>query len=126
MGVHADFKLLTVVDGICHFARVRVVAEPQPSGLEVIEALAPVMSAEDGEVDRRSEPGWIDAAVSGIRECGALLTAGHLSGCRVSLAGVTGTVADTTADDVRCAAFLAAWQALVPGLALPDYVHDKG
>jgi hypothetical protein len=125
--MHADFKLLKVVDGICHFARVHVVAEPRLSGLEVVEELDPAHSTDDGEVDRRREPGWIDAAVSGITECGAaLLAAGHVSGGKVCLKGVAGTVVDTTADDVRCAAYLAAWQALAPGLALPEYAHHNG
>jgi hypothetical protein len=109
-----QYRFLRTTDGKSRFARVCVDVQPGGETTEVVDALPERVDSDAGEINQRTAPTWVAAALEGIR---ATLTyarqVGVLStGCRVALEKVVGTVTDTREDTVRCAAGLAVWQAL--------------
>src|SRR5207237_1155029 len=96
-------------EGRTYFARAWVEAVPSDSCGEIENALPEATELGSGEVSRRAESPWVDAALEGMKAAaaGASQEAGNCY--RLRLVRLLGTVADTTPDAVWCAAALAAW-----------------
>lgn len=108
------YRFLRTKGGVSYFARVGLEVLPLGEKVEVAEALPERVDADEGEVNRRSAPTWVAAALEGIRaslahaqQSGMLAT-----GCRAVLDELVGSPVDTGEDVVRCAAGLAVWDAL--------------
>ncbi len=115
-------RFLKTEAGITFFARAWVDAEAAGSGAGVENALPEATEAGSGEVARRSEPSWVEAALDGMR---AVSEYTHADGeYRLRLIRLVGTAVDTRADVVRCAAALAAWQALGVAATPPEPQFD--
>jgi hypothetical protein len=109
-----QYRFLRTKAERCYFARVGLEVPPGGDTVEVVDALPARADTDQGEVNRLTAPAWVAGAMNGIRttlthaqETGVLVT-----GCRVTLNRLLGTAVDTRADVVRCAAGLAAWDAL--------------
>jgi hypothetical protein len=117
---------MRVQDGSTYFSRVEVEITPGGAVVEVVDALPEEVDTSNGEVNRLIEPAWVSAALDGIRD--VLSRAGQngpsASGCRAALVRLIGTVADTREDVIRCAAGLAAWNALGADSPAPEAVFD--
>jgi hypothetical protein len=113
-------RFLRTKGGRSYFARVWLEVLPGGETVKVVDALPESVDPDAGEVNRHTAPGWVAAALEGIRatlayaqQTGVLVT-----GCSVALEKMVGSVVDTRDDVVRCAAGLAVWDALgSPGLA---------
>ena len=121
-----ECRFMRVKGGITHFAHVEVEITPGGQMVEVVDALPEQVDPDNGEVNRRSEPSWVGAALDGIRDVlgRAWRNGPSGAGCRASLVRLVGTAADTREDIVRCAAGLAAWQALGAEGTGPNAVFD--
>ena len=103
-----------------HYARVAVDAEPTARGICIVEVLGEILDEGNGEVNRKTAPHWVDAALAGAKYCAEVLVSqGKFSGCRVEVNRVFGVVVDTGEEDLFCAGALATWQALNPNQELP-------
>ena len=94
--------------------------------MEAVDALPERVDPDAGEVNGRTAPSWVAAALEGIRatlaharQAGVLAT-----GCRLALEKVVGSLIDTREDTVRCAAGLAVWEALGSPACAPDAEFD--
>jgi hypothetical protein len=121
-----QYRFLQVKAGRTHFARAWVEALPFRSCTEIENALPEVTEPGSGEVNRHSEPSWVEAALEGMTAAGAAACSRHEpgGGFRLRLIRLLGTVVDTTPDVVRCAAALAAWEAM--NLAAPPEPQFDG
>ena len=113
----SDFRFMRQ-KGKPAFARVWVDGEADGNGAAVVaDALPDRVNPDEGEVNARTAPGWVAAALEGITQVlEHARQAGWVSAPQVRLVKLVGTVADTTEDAVRCAAGCATWKAL----QLPD------
>ena len=107
-------RFLKTETGITFFARVWVDAESAGSGIELENALPEATETGSGEVGRKSEPSWVEAALDGMRDAGESAASGSPTGVgyRLRLIRLVGTAVDTRPGAVRCAAALAAWEAM--------------
>ena len=119
-------RFLKTEAGISYFARVWVEAEVAGTGVQVENALPEITEAGSGEVNRNSAQDWVDAALDGMRAAGEFARGsnGSNGGHRLKLTRLVGTDVDTRADVVRCAAALAAWQALGVAANAPEPQFD--
>jgi len=112
--MRGHYRFLQTKHGKCHFASVCVTVRPGGETIEAVDALPEGVDPDKGEVNRRTAPGWVTAAVEGIRATleHARQTGVLALGCTVTLEKLVGSVADTREDAIRCAAGLAVWNAL--------------
>jgi len=108
------YKLLRVKEGICHFSEVTVQTVISTAD-EVIEDLKVPPNQELAEVSRTEEPDWVDA---GLQGCYDALEFSRSHGRQqkhcVRLRRIVGVPMDTVSEDVRIAAFMAAWASMLP------------
>src|ERR1700733_8843423 len=78
-------RLVRTKAGVTAFARVWVEARSGGDAVEVIDALPDQVNHHEGEVNRRTAPEWVEAALEGIRTAVAQARARGLlgAGCRV-------------------------------------------
>jgi hypothetical protein len=112
--MNASFRFLRCKDGKTYFARVGLDVCPNGNGITVEDALPPKADADAGEVNANTAPTWVAAARDGIRTAVEHARDRGLvpGGCHVRLTELVGTLVDTREDVIRCAAALAAWQAI--------------
>jgi hypothetical protein len=119
--MQSEYKLVQVVQGLCHFARVTVEATEEQI-INIRDEIAKPAERDHYYVDRQSYPDWVEAAVQGARSIvEALVRQRKIAGGRVSIVRVIGSNCDTVPEDVRCAVALATWQALNPDEPLPSF-----
>ncbi len=94
--------------------------------MEVLDALPEKVDHDAGEVNGQTAPGWVTAALDGIRATLAYARRANVvvTGCRAMLNKIVGTTVDTRDDVVRCAAGLAVWDALGSPVPPPDVKYD--
>lgn len=124
--MRGHYRFLQTKKGRCYFARVWVDVQPGGEKIELVDALPECADLDAGEVNRRTAPNWVAAAIEGIRatlnyarQIGVLAT-----GCHVTLEKLQGSAIDTREDTVRCAAGLAVWQALGSPASAPEAEFD--
>jgi len=122
-----EYKLARQLRGQGHFARVTVeIAFGKPE-IEVGDAILEPIDRGMAEGNRPGYSDWIDAAVVGARSAAeSLALQKETGGVHIRIVRVSGHDCHTCAEDARCAAFLATWQAVRPDLPLPDFDFING
>jgi hypothetical protein len=124
--MRGHYRFLQTKRGKCYFAQVWVNVQPGGETFEAVDALPERVDSDQGEVNLRTAPTWVTAALEGIRatlpharQTGVLAT-----GCLVVLEKLVGSVIDTREDTIRCAAGLAVWDALGSPACAPEAEFD--
>jgi hypothetical protein len=117
-----NYRFLATRDGRTSFAYVEIEASKhtaQPA--DIAEELCAIPNTDDGEVNRKSAPSWIDAAIRGIENALAFVQSCgvSLNGWHIRLMKVSGTPVDTREDAVECAAALATVNLMAKTATLP-------
>lgn len=122
-----EYRFFTTVAGISYFARVVVEIDRSSNTVRAIDAIGEV-NLDTGETKAALEPGRVQAAIAGAQEAlDALIAAKALTGgCLVRITKIVGSVLDTRADTVMCAAALATWKAVCPHSPPPEPVFACG
>src|SRR5260370_24878271 len=96
-------RFLRTKGGRSYFASAWVDLQPGGETLEAVEALPERVDADAGEVNLRTAPTWVAAALEGIRATlfPARQAGGFASGCRVAFKRVVGSVLASREDTVR-------------------------
>jgi hypothetical protein len=120
------YRFLQTKGGRCYFAQVWVTVQLGGETIEAVDALPERVDPDQGEVNRRTAPTWVTAALSGIRAtlAHARQTGVLTRGCLVTLEKLVGSVIDTGEDAVQCAAGLAVWDTLGSPACAPKAQFD--
>jgi hypothetical protein len=124
--MRGHYRFLQTKGGRCYFAQVWVTVQLGGETLEAVDALPERVDPDQGEVNRRTAPTWVTAALDGIRAtlAHAQQTGVLSTGCLVTLEKLVGSVIDTGEDAIRCAAGLAVWDALGSPAHAPEAQFD--
>jgi hypothetical protein len=112
----SEFTLAKVKAGCFGFAKVEVRVSKQQGPAQVLESLPQNVNEGLREVNRTIEPTWVQAALEGAAEALSVAETSEngTDHFLVEVTKIVGTIADTTADTVKCAAAMATWQAIFP------------
>jgi hypothetical protein len=113
----SEYSFIRSFGGRTRCAKVGVRVTRQADQHGVIQSIDNNVSREAGEVNMKSEPSWVTAAMYGATEAVEIASR---SGTRkehyfIEIVKVVGTLLDTTDDAVRCAATIATWRNILPG-----------
>lgn len=118
----ATYRFMKTSTGATFFARIAVKVIPRRNDIVLI----PSQLQTNQSTGNPMKPDWITAAREGV-ESALRIVAARSPGFSdaVSITCIEGTDADTTADAIKCAAFMATFEELLPHVTLPRISDDR-